>query len=103
MSTARQIADQVHAFLGDACMDMAHTVDLDFWDSPVKEAIEGARKDGVVDLKGWLGDYLYNDPTTLSDFAGDKIADLCGGDDALKAEVIAELKKALPALVGTSL
>lgn len=100
MSRARQIADQIHAFLGDACMEMAHTVELDFWDGKTAEAIERARKEGVRDLKGWLGDYLYNDKTTLSDFAGDKICDYCGDDEELQREVENQLEYLLPQLKG---
>jgi len=96
MSISKHIADQVHAFLQDACTDMAYTVELDFFDGKIAAAIERARKEGVRDLKGWLADYFYNNPDTLMDFAGDKICDLTDGDEVLAAKVLEELKRALP-------
>ena len=100
MSSARQIADQIHAFLGDACSDMAHTVDLEFFDGKTAEAIKQAKKDGVRDLKGWLADYLYDDRDTLADFAGDKICDFCGDDKELRRAVELELEYLVPKLKG---
>ena len=37
--------------------------------------IRQARKDGVKDIQGWLGDEYYNDVDTLRDLAGDRIHD----------------------------
>jgi hypothetical protein len=96
MSRARQLADQVHAFLQDACSDLAYTVDPEFFEGKIAAALDQAKREGVRDIKGWLADYLYNDPDTLHDFAGDKICDLTDGDEVLAAEVLKELKRALP-------
>jgi hypothetical protein len=75
---------------------LAHTVDLEFFDGETAKAIQKARKDGVRDLRGWLADYLYNDPDTLRDLASDKIHDLAEGDASLSEEVLLELKRVLP-------
>lgn len=41
----------------------------------VKEKVEQAIKDGVVDVPGWLADYYFNDIDTLHDLTGDRIHD----------------------------
>jgi len=97
-SRAKQLADQVHAFLEDACHDLVHTVDLEFFTGKTAEAIKVAQARGERDLKGWLVCYLYNDAEVLKGFASDKIADLADGDGGLAQAIRVELEILLPQL-----
>ena len=68
---ARNIAQ----WLQDAVGDLAYCCDLDFMDSTWRKRVKRAKKDGVIDIKGWLADEYYNDVDTLQDLVGDRIYD----------------------------
>jgi hypothetical protein len=61
-------------WIQDAVGDFAHGYE-DFLDKRMKVKVDQAKKDGVIDIKGWLADEYYNDEDTLSDLLGDHIFD----------------------------
>ena len=48
-----------------------------------------AKRLGVRDFEGWLGDELYNDVGMIEDLAGDKFSDFCVGKTLEEKEAAA--------------
>ena len=71
----RESAEEIHNWIQDAVGDMANDYSYLCMDSKWSVKIEHAKKDGVIDLKGWLADAYYNDVPTLEDLCGDRIHD----------------------------
>lgn len=67
-------AREVRSWLEDAVGDMAYGY-VDFLDEKWSKKIEQAKRDQVIDLKGWLADEYFNDVPTLQDICGDRIHD----------------------------
>ena len=78
---AHDIAIEISSWLQDACGDLAHCntwTDIEDWYSDKrgwKKKIKDAKAWGVIDLRGWLADEIYDDRDTMHDLTGDKIND----------------------------
>ena len=75
-----EAAHETSSWIQDAVSDVAGTSEsmakfIHVGDSKRLKQIEQAKKDGVVDIPGWLADEIYNDEDTLSDLMGDHIFD----------------------------
>jgi len=79
VETAKDLADEVDSHLQNASGDLAYEYSRDdalpFADGQWQDKIKKAKKDGVVDVGGWLADEMYDDVDFLSDMSGDKIHD----------------------------
>lgn len=73
-----EIANEVKFHIQTACGEVAFemTESGSGYDDKWKKRIAKARKNGVMDIRGWLADELYNDPDIISDLVGDKLSDL---------------------------
>lgn len=73
-----QKAHDIRSWVGDAVGDMAANYKDFIWmDSKWKKRVENAKRNGVIDLKGWLADEYYSDPDMMQDMAGDRVHDAC--------------------------
>lgn len=70
---ARDICSWVQDAVGDMANEYHSAWADDKWDKKIKQA----KKDRVIDIKGWLADEYYNDVDTLQDLCGDRIHDKC--------------------------
>ena len=70
-----QAAHDVSSWIQDAVGDLAYDYAMILMDDEWKKRIKRAKKNGVIDLKGWLADEYYNDVDTLQDLCGDRIHD----------------------------
>ena len=68
-------ANDICLWIQDAVGDMANDYSYLCMDSKWSAKIEQAKKNKVIDLKGWLADEYYNDVSTLEDLCGDRIHD----------------------------
>ena len=68
-------AQSVRSWIEDAVGDMANYTDIHMMDKKWRKKIAQAKRDGVVDLQGWLADEYYNDVDMLTDLCGDRIHD----------------------------
>jgi hypothetical protein len=98
--TPKQLANETIGYLQDACGDAASgMLECPGWDDKWDGKIKHARKLDIRDIHGWLSDEMWSDADTLEDLVGDHVADLAGGDEALKNAIYSELQKhAHPAL-----
>lgn len=92
----RKIAEKVRAYVETAVGEIASDMlspNSGFLDADWEKRIKKAKKGGVRDISGWLGDTLYNDPDTLSDLMGDRICDHTNGDKDDYNRVLDELSR----------
>lgn len=102
---AEKIRSHVETAVGEIASDML-SPDSGFLDEDWEKRIKKAKRGGVRDIQGWLGDTLYNDPDTLSDLMGDRICDFTNGNeddynrvlDALSDGAFPAMKKACKSL-----
>lgn len=84
-SEITQAAREIGAWLEDAVGDCAFEAsesDIVFsYGDKYAKKIKDARRNGVVDLTGWLADELYNDPNVVSDIVGDRLFDSARTDE----------------------
>ena len=82
-----------------ACSEMGY---CEYTQEDYKKQIKAARRRGVRDIGGWLGDELYNDAGLINDLAGDSLYDYIYklGEDPQDDEVfnrhMSELNKMMP-------
>lgn len=70
-----QAATRVDSWIQDAVGDMADAYRHSFFGSEYRKKVDQAKKDGVIDIKGWLADEYYNDVAILRDMLGDRVFD----------------------------
>jgi len=70
-------AQDILSWIQDAVGDMANEYHSAWADDKWNKKIKQAKKDKVIDIKGWLADEYYNDVGTLQDLCGDRIHDKC--------------------------
>lgn len=73
-------AHEIYGWVGDAAGDMAGCSEdqakfIHSMDPKRLKQIEQAKKNGVIDIPGWLADEIYNEVDTLCDLTGDRIHD----------------------------
>ncbi len=95
---AEQIASETKQWFQSAVGDIAYD-NVDYDGNPkewatdeLREKVKKAKKDGVRDIGGWLGDEMYNDPDYL-DMVADHIGDMSCTHKASKHEIWVEFKK----------
>jgi hypothetical protein len=100
-SVVDDLAFSVKSYVENAVSEMGY--DDDPWlEGKIKDRYEAAKRRGVRDLSGWLGDEFYNDSGIVSDLAGDRICDVLslGGypkyTEAQYQQVAQRLQKLLP-------
>lgn len=82
MSEVDGAANEVISWIQDAVGDLAYNYrHPDALGSDWAKAVQKAKEEGVIDIKGWLADEYYNDVDTLMDLCGDRIYDEAKGDD----------------------
>lgn len=97
-----KISSEIRSHLETAVGEMAHDMmklGSGYLDDKWIKKIKAAKKRGVTDIEGWLGDALFNDAGTLQDLMGDRIYDLCKGNRLIYGQVLERLSiNSFPAL-----
>ena len=78
---AREIGDWLQDAVGDCTFEASEDDIIYSYGDKYAKKIRDARRNGVVDLTGWLADEFYSDPDIVSDLVGDRLFDSASTDE----------------------
>jgi hypothetical protein len=79
-AAAEGVARSVDGYVQTACGELGYEVaaDGEAFDENLDRQLRRLKRQGVRDIGGALADYLYSDPQTVEDLAGERLYEVMG-------------------------